>query len=137
MSRLRRGGVGSDRPHRGSPAGPDGTRGHRPCPFLDSAVRRTAPTQWVQPVLGRVLRAARERRGLSQEDLAAAAGLDRTYPSLIERGLRAPRLSTFIHLCEAVGVSPARVLRLLTRPAKPRSGGWDEVELRRSRGKRP
>jgi transcriptional regulator with XRE-family HTH domain len=41
----------------------------------------------VQKRLGERLRARRESLGLSQEDLALEADVDRTYVSMIERGL--------------------------------------------------
>ncbi|WP_308119007.1 helix-turn-helix domain-containing protein [Rhodococcus qingshengii] len=43
---------------------------------------------------GLVVRRARISVGLSQEGLAAAAGLDRTYISSLERGKRNPTLIT-------------------------------------------
>jgi DNA-binding XRE family transcriptional regulator len=42
---------------------------------------------------GQALRAARLARGLSQEQLAEGAELDRSTPSLYERGLRTPTLT--------------------------------------------
>ena len=54
---------------------------------------------------GAVLRAARKQKGLSQEQLADAAGVDRTLPSLLERGLRTPTLGTLLRLAEALGIS--------------------------------
>jgi transcriptional regulator with XRE-family HTH domain len=39
-------------------------------------------------IVGRNLRRLRKARGLSQEALAAEAGVDRTYMSTCERGLR-------------------------------------------------
>jgi transcriptional regulator with XRE-family HTH domain len=50
--------------------------------------------------------AARRARGLSQEDVADIAQFDRTYPSLLERGLRDPKLSSFLRLCVALDCSP-------------------------------
>ena len=55
---------------------------------------------------GRALRRLRESAGLSQEALAATVGMDRTYPSLLERGLRAPTLRMFLMLAPCLGVSP-------------------------------
>jgi DNA-binding XRE family transcriptional regulator len=87
----------------------------QPAPLEGSAARRSAALQ--APVLvrrlGLALKAARERRGLTQERFAELAGLDRTYPSLIERGLREPKLSTFIRLCRAARLSPVHVLKTL------------------------
>ena len=58
---------------------------------------------------GRALRTARIRRGLSQEQLADAAGLHRTHISLLERGLREPRLGTLVLLSRCLGVSPGEM----------------------------
>jgi transcriptional regulator with XRE-family HTH domain len=60
---------------------------------------------------GRVLRSAREAAGLSQETLAIRADLDRTYPSLLERGLRSPTLGTLMTLAPALGVAPEALVR--------------------------
>jgi transcriptional regulator with XRE-family HTH domain len=56
------------------------------------------------------LRAARQRRGLSQEALAAAADLHRTEVSLLERGGREPRLRTIVKLARVLGITPAALL---------------------------
>lgn len=49
-----------------------------------------------------VLRQVRTSRGLSQQDLALESDLDRTYISLLERGLRQPTLTTLIALASAL-----------------------------------
>jgi DNA-binding XRE family transcriptional regulator len=54
---------------------------------------------------GAALRAARKHKGMTQEQLADAAGVDRTFPTLLERGLRTPTLGTLLRLAEALGVS--------------------------------
>jgi len=64
----------------------------------------------VARAIGRVLREARDARGLSQEALAAEAELSRTYPSLLERGLREPTLEVFFRLSAAVHRRPAALL---------------------------
>jgi len=48
---------------------------------------------------GKTLRRLRYRAGLSQEELAKMTGIDRTYPSLLERGLRGPTLIIMLALC--------------------------------------
>jgi transcriptional regulator with XRE-family HTH domain len=54
---------------------------------------------------GGVLRVARTRAGLSQEALALACEIDRTYVSLLERGERQPTLSTLFALADQLGVA--------------------------------
>jgi transcriptional regulator with XRE-family HTH domain len=58
-------------------------------------------------VLGRVLASLRERRGLSQGQLAAAAGITQSTLSRMERGQAQPDAFTLKKLAEALGVSVA------------------------------
>jgi transcriptional regulator with XRE-family HTH domain len=52
-----------------------------------------------------VLKRLRKSSGLSQESLAEECGIDRTYVSLLERGLRQPSLLMLIRLCRPLKVS--------------------------------
>ena len=47
----------------------------------------------------------RLQRGYSQEKLAEKCGFDRTYISLIERGLRNPSFTNLLKLAEGLGSS--------------------------------
>ena len=62
---------------------------------------------------GESVKKAREKAGLSQEQLAHKAGLHRTQISLIERGERSPRLDTIQRLALALEVQPAKLLPLI------------------------
>ena len=64
-------------------------------------------------VVGRVLRAYRLERGLSQEVLSGLAGLDRTHYSKLERGLRSPNLETLFRLAQALDVAPHVLVRAI------------------------
>ena len=55
--------------------------------------------------LGSNIRQIRERVGLSQEQLALQAGLDRTYVSGIERGKRNPSVLSLKKLSDAMGAN--------------------------------
>ena len=59
---------------------------------------------------GQVLRAARQARGLSQEQLAELSEFDRTYPSLLERGLRTPTLTVLLEIARALDMEPAQLV---------------------------
>lgn len=61
-------------------------------------------------LLGRNMRSARKRLGLSQEALGAQCNLHRTEISLLERGLRDPRLDTVVRVARALGMPPAALL---------------------------
>lgn len=60
---------------------------------------------------GERLRELRLERGFSQEKLGELAGLDRTYISSAERGRRNVTLKAIHKLADALGVSPADLLR--------------------------
>ncbi len=63
-----------------------------------------------EQAFGATLRELRTVTGLSQDALAFDAGLDRTYISLLERGLRQPTLKTIIVLAGQLGVSPGSLV---------------------------
>ena len=56
----------------------------------------------------------RGRAGLSQGRTAERAGLHLTEVSLLERGLRLPRLDTIVKLAGAIGVEPCELLAGMT-----------------------
>ena len=65
--------------------------------------------------IGGVLRERREKLGLSQEDVAERADVDRTYISILERGLKSPTLETLEKICAALGTLPERVIETARR----------------------
>jgi len=64
----------------------------------------------VARAFGLALRAARVEQGISQDRLSVICNVDRTYPSLVERGLRCPTLATMLRLADALAVDPARLV---------------------------
>lgn len=58
---------------------------------------------------GANVRRCRARIGISQESLAARAGLDRSYVGGIERGERNPALKTIVVLASALDVGPSQL----------------------------
>ena len=57
------------------------------------------------------VRSARKRHGWSQERLSHEAGLDRTYVSSLERGLRNPTLTTQERLAVALSTPLHELIR--------------------------
>lgn len=53
---------------------------------------------------------ARQRVGMSQEELADTAGIDRSYGSRIERGIANPSIEMLAKLAEVLGVTVASLL---------------------------
>ncbi|TRV14749.1 MAG: XRE family transcriptional regulator [Microcystis wesenbergii Mw_MB_S_20031200_S109] len=64
----------------------------------------------VRDIVATNIRLARLNLKISQEELAALAGIDRTYISGIERGLRNPTITVLAQISEALGTSPAKLL---------------------------
>jgi len=61
----------------------------------------------VAAAFGATLRAIRQERGLSQDELSERADMDRAYPSLLERGQRHPTL-LMLRLATALDIKPER-----------------------------
>ncbi len=60
---------------------------------------------------GKRIRTARKRRGLTQEALAEKIDIAPTYISDIERGIKAPSLSTLVDLIKELEISADYVLQ--------------------------
>jgi transcriptional regulator with XRE-family HTH domain len=67
---------------------------------------------------GQAIRALRAERELSQEALAFACELDRTYISGIERGERNPSLTNILKIADALSVRPAELFARAERAAR-------------------
>ncbi len=66
------------------------------------------------------LRRLRHAKGLSQEDLAYTADINRTYISKLEKGISHPGLEIIGKLAVVLGVEPAALLKL---PSKKSARG--------------
>ena len=56
-------------------------------------------------LVGSRIKTARENKKLTQEELAAMVDLSPTHISVIERGVKSPKLETFVRIANALGVS--------------------------------
>jgi len=65
--------------------------------------------------LGRAVRQLREEQGLTQEQLAEVSGLQATYLSDVERGVRNPAWSTILALAKSLKVQPSELASLAER----------------------
>lgn len=61
----------------------------------------------VAKALGHRIRQLRNAKGWSQEYLADAAGMHRTYLWGIEQGIRNPSIRHLVHIADALGVAIA------------------------------
>jgi transcriptional regulator with XRE-family HTH domain len=87
----------------------------------------------IREVLARNLRIYRQERGLSQEELAHRAEIDRTYISALERCVYAASIDVVDKLATALNVEPADLLRKAPPVGRQSSGDADEPGLSRER----
>jgi transcriptional regulator with XRE-family HTH domain len=71
---------------------------------------------------GNTLKQIRKKKSWSQEELADHSGLDRTYISLLERGLRNPTLSTIFSLANCLDYQPHQLIQEIEKALKPEHG---------------
>lgn len=62
-------------------------------------------------VFGVILRQARLDATLSQEDLALDSGIDRTYVSMLERGLRVPTIVTLLQIAPSLKLQAFELMK--------------------------
>ena len=60
--------------------------------------------------MGKVIKGMREKRGLTQEALAKAAGITRVYVAKIEAGEKVPSIPTLQKLAKALKVKVGKLL---------------------------
>lgn len=77
-------------------------------PFAGTRKRQIGNTD---AVLGRVLRAVREKKHLSQDELGHRAGYSRNYIGLLEQGKASPSVRTLFNIAVALGVRPSLLIR--------------------------
>jgi transcriptional regulator with XRE-family HTH domain len=73
--------------------------------------KHVQPTSGPERAFGEVLRQQREQKRLSQEALGANCESDRTFVSMLERGLVSPTLRTIVKLSKGLSVTPSELIR--------------------------
>ena len=63
-----------------------------------------------EDAFGQTLRHFRKKINLSQEKLSQESGLDRSYISLLERGLRQPSLTSILKLSKALKIPSTTII---------------------------
>lgn len=78
--------------------------------------------------IGSRIKAARENKKMTQEDLAALLDMSTTHISVIERGVKPPKLETFIRIANVLGVSSDYLLMdIINNPADVVAGEISEL----------
>jgi transcriptional regulator with XRE-family HTH domain len=73
----------------------------------------------LEAIFGDILKELRTARKISQEKLAEYCELDRTYISLLERGLRQPTLITLFKIAKALDIAPSELIKKVEGRIKP------------------
>ena len=78
--------------------------------------------------IGSRIKAAREKKKITQEELAELLGMSTTHISVIERGVKPPKLETFIRIANVLGVSADYLLMdIIDNPADVVVGELSEI----------
>ena len=75
------------------------------------ANRQRQPEWGSEKAFGQALRDVRQQKGISQEQLDLDAGFDRTFLSLIERGMQSPSVRTVVRLGQVLGVPASEIVK--------------------------
>ena len=78
--------------------------------------------------MGQKIKRARERKGYTQEELAERVNLSVQHISVIERGIKAPRLETFLNIANELDVDADYLLAdLLNVSEQLTSNEWYDM----------
>ena len=69
-------------------------------------------------MLGEEIRKSRLASGFTQEELAFEAGISRNYVSLLELNQKSPTVDVLLRICDAMGVSAAKIIARVERKRK-------------------
>jgi transcriptional regulator with XRE-family HTH domain len=71
-------------------------------------------------LLGEALRRARKASGISQEELAFEARIDRTYVSQLENGHKSPTVEVLFRICPVLGMAASELIAQVERGLQSR-----------------
>lgn len=71
----------------------------------------TSQANQISLICGGVIKRYRHQLGISQEELAHRADVDRTFVSRLERGIRQPTITTLMQLAKALEISAAELVK--------------------------
>lgn len=64
----------------------------------------------VEEAFGIGLKSIRKSKGISQEKLALKSDLERTYISMLERGIKSPTINTIFKIASALEIKPSLLI---------------------------
>ena len=87
--------------------------------MTDDLVAANRAIHHVYETVGLGIRAAREHRGLTQQDLATSIGMTRSSVTTIEAGRQQIRVHTLVMIAQALGVHPSELVDGLPAMVSP------------------
>lgn len=73
----------------------------------------------LKTIFGEVLKGLRLKKGLTQQQLADYASMDRAYISELERGLLMPSVETVFRIAAVLKVKPQQIIELMNDQVRP------------------
>ncbi len=73
----------------------------------------------LKTIFGEILKELRLKKGLTQQQLADYAGIDRAYISELERGLLMPSVETVFRIAKVLKIKPQQIIELMNDRVKP------------------
>ena len=70
-------------------------------------------------MVGKELRAVRQKTGMTQEELAFKAGVDRSYISLLENDRKSPTLDMLFRICDALDARASQLIARIEHGRRP------------------
>lgn len=75
-----------------------------------------------ETIFGQVLKSIRKEQKVSQEELAFRSNLDRTYISMLERGIHQPTLNSLLAIAAALDMKAAELVGLVEEQVNLKNG---------------
>lgn len=92
--------------------------------MTESSEARKSQDGSTDAAFGRVLRAMRQSKKLSQDELGHRAGYSRNYIGLVEQGKTSPSVRALFNISRALGVRPSLLIRRAEAFTAPTARGW-------------
>ncbi|WDF52325.1 helix-turn-helix transcriptional regulator [Paenibacillus sp. KACC 21273] len=67
----------------------------------------------LKSLTGKIIKTLRIKNNMNQEDLAFACNVDRSYISMLERGLNEPSLTKIFDISKALNITPSQFVKMV------------------------
>ncbi|WP_322922149.1 helix-turn-helix transcriptional regulator [Paenibacillus campi] len=67
----------------------------------------------LKSLTGKIIKSLRIKNDMNQEDLAFECNVDRSYISMLERGLNEPSLTKIFEISKALNITPSQFVKMV------------------------